>query len=52
MRQMEKLAEYRKAIPALPLLKEEKGRVKGFVSCGVLLPDYEAEIRNAAGRPP
>jgi fatty-acyl-CoA synthase len=46
----DQLAEYRKAVKANPLLKKEKGRVKGFVSCGVLLPDYEAEIRNAEGQ--
>ncbi len=43
------LAENRKAVPASPLMKEQKDQHKSFVSCGVLLPGYEAEIRDAEG---
>ena len=45
----DQLSEYRKAIPSPPGFERARGRVKSFVSCGGLLPDYEAEIRNAEG---
>jgi fatty-acyl-CoA synthase len=44
------LAEQRIAVPADPLLQKENGRLKSFVNCGGLMPDYEWEIRDIKGR--
>lgn len=46
----DQLTEYGKAVEVPPLLNRKKVQVSTFVNCGVLLPGYESEIRDAEGR--
>ncbi len=46
----DQLAEHGKAVPINPLLNGNKYRSTSFVNCGVLMPGYEAEIRDTEGR--
>ncbi len=46
----DQLAEHRKAVVANPLMNKKDCRINSFVNCGDLLPGYEMEIRDTAGR--
>lgn len=46
----DQLAEHGIAVPVNPSLNGTKSRSTSFVNCGVLMPGYESEIRDAQGR--
>jgi fatty-acyl-CoA synthase len=46
----DQLAEQGKAVPLSPPFDMDADRYSTFVNCGILMPDYQAEIRDSAGR--
>jgi fatty-acyl-CoA synthase len=46
----DQLAEQGKAVPLSPPFDMDADRYSTFVNCGILMPDYQAEIRDSTGR--